>query len=61
MSINFKIILLDREKNLGSSENGRDVFRHVKTKYTIILEGDDYWICKDKLSIQLNFLETTLA
>lgn len=46
-----------REKNLKASSNLFELFQRAQGKYIATLEGDDYWIKKDKLQIQLNFLK----
>lgn len=47
-----------REKNVGSSENERDLYSRTKGKYAILLETDDFWIDRKKLQKQVDFLES---
>lgn len=55
---NSKIKIFNRERNIGANNNGWDLFTKSNGDYIAILEGDDYWITKDKLEKQLNLLET---
>lgn len=45
------------EKNLGAQDNFWRAFESVKTKYFMILEGDDYWCHDSKLEWQIDALE----
>lgn len=47
-----------RDINLGMLNNISDLFYRSKGKYIIVLEGDDYWIYKNKINEQINFLES---
>ena len=38
-------------------DNFVDLYRRAKGKYIITLEGDDFWIDKEKIQKQINFLE----
>lgn len=51
-----------REENMSKSElyNSLDLKLRSKGKYLILLEGDDYWICEDKIQKQIDFLEEHL-
>lgn len=53
---NFHFIYRDR--NYGMVENSRDLKTKVRSKYFIVLEGDDFWISEYKLQNQIDFLET---
>ena len=44
-------------KNIGLSANVLKTKMRCKGKYIINLSGDDYWICKDKIQMQADFLE----
>ena len=46
-----------RTKNVGATKNQYDCFISARGMYVAILDGDDYWTNKDKLKIQLKFLE----
>ena len=46
--------------NLGISGNYRKSFEIINSDYLAILEGDDYWIDRNKISTQLNFLENNM-
>lgn len=52
-----QIVLLPATANLGLVLNYKQLFEASSTKYVAILEGDDYWIDKDKLQMQVNIME----
>ncbi len=54
---NPNIIPVLREKNTGAPYNEFDLASRAKGKYISWLEGDDFWIDKNKLQKQVDFLE----
>ena len=52
-----RVKIFNREKNMGATKNGLDILLKCNGDCIAILEGDDYWITKDKLSKQLEILE----
>ncbi len=56
LSSNWKILY--RNKNLGMTGNGDDLYRRSQGRYLITLEGDDYWTYEHKLQKQYDFLES---
>ena len=45
------------EHNVGLRENDNCIRRRLRGKYRAILEGDDFWIVKDRLKSHVDFLE----
>lgn len=50
-------IFIYRDKNIGVEANFKDLYSRMQGEYFIVLEGDDFWIDKNKLETQLDFLE----
>lgn len=51
------LTVLYRKKNLGATKNLYDLLHYINGKYVIFLEGDDFWIDKNKIEKQVQFLE----
>ena len=51
------IRVIERKKNLGCKNNSLSACSEAKGEYLTILEGDDYWSDKNKIRIQIDFLE----
>lgn len=49
--------LIVHETNVGMFQNFYDTLKKCTGKYISILEGDDYWVSKDKLQLQFDFFE----
>jgi len=52
-----KITLSLHEKNTGIAQNVKDGLMMVRGEYIAFCEGDDFWCDKDKLRLQVGFLE----
>jgi glycosyltransferase involved in cell wall biosynthesis len=52
------ITVLARPENIGIQRNYFDTFEHCRGKYIAWLDADDYWTDPDKLSIQVETLES---
>ena len=53
-----KIKVFYRDINLGMSKNLYELCVKSSGKYMIWLDGDDYWLSKDKIQMQIDFLES---
>lgn len=52
------IKLIARTENLGASGNYLDAWSRCSGKYIAICEGDDWWLTSDKLSRQVDYMES---
>jgi glycosyltransferase involved in cell wall biosynthesis len=53
-----RIVPLLRDRNVGGGRNLEATLAACQGQYLALLEGDDYWISKDKLKRQVEFLDT---
>ena len=53
-----RINYFHHKKNLGMMQNFCFALNHCKGKYIAFCDGDDFWIDKNKLQRQIDFLET---
>lgn len=51
------IKVIKHDKNIGARRNQNLLLRKCAGQYIAILEGDDYWICRNKLQFQADFLD----
>lgn len=48
---------LEFGKNLGITKNYQRSFYSISSDYVAIIEGDDFWVCRDKLAKQVKYLD----
>jgi len=53
-----RIVPLLRNQNLGVMQNLESTLMACRGQYLALLEGDDYWICDEKLQKQIDFLDS---
>ncbi len=51
------IVPVIREVNIGGAKNFTDLVRRCNGKYIMFVDGDDFWIDRNKLQVQLDYLE----
>ena len=52
----FNINIIENKKNFGAGESRNIAIRNCNSKYIAFLDSDDIWL-KDKLKIQVNYME----
>ena len=51
-----QIHLFLREENLGAARNAYELLMEAQGDYLAFCEGDDFWLAKNKLQLQVDFL-----